>query len=234
MPASERLRELAAATEPRAELTDLFFVTPGQGVTTLLLIRHAQIEATLSDHDHALTDLGREQAEVLAQHLSNGKIAALYASPTARARETAEPLARVHTLDIQEVPDLRDVDHLKPMTKPLLEMLADEYGQDEAPRVLARMQQEMTFDAMAPFFESGKSFRARITRAIEDILAAHPGETVAVVTHGPVIMSFVAVIVGSPRDLPFYPKLTSITRIFARDDRRTLDYLNARPHLEER
>ena len=63
----ERLQELAEAQEPRAGLTNLFFLSPGEGVTELFLIRHAQIG--LSDDmggDEHLTALGREQANVLA------------------------------------------------------------------------------------------------------------------------------------------------------------------------
>jgi len=230
----ERLRELGAATDPRAGLTSLIFVTPGEGVTDLLLIRHAQIQSTMSADDLHLTDLGREQAEVLAQHLSHGKLDAIYASPTARARETAEPLARIHTLIIDVVDGLRDVESQRPFDKPLPELLADEYGPDEAANVMERMRAEMTFDAIAPLIESSASFRGRVTAAIEGIIDGHPGERVAVVTHAPVIMSYVATILGSPRDFPMNPKLTSITRVLAKDGRRTLDYANATPYFDER
>jgi 2,3-bisphosphoglycerate-dependent phosphoglycerate mutase len=234
MTTPERLRELAAASDPRAGLTNLFFVTPGEGVTDLLLIRHAQIDATTQMDDLHLTDIGREQAEVLAQHLSHGKLDAVYASPTARARETAEPIARIHTLEIGIIEDLRDVEQLKPFDKPLPELLEEEFGAEEAPKVLERMRKEMTFDTMAPFLESSASFRSRVNGAVEGIIARHPGERVAVLTHAPVIMAYVATLLQSPWDFPMNPRLTSITRVLAKDGRRTLDYINATPHLDER
>jgi broad specificity phosphatase PhoE len=234
MTTPERLRELAAAGEPRAEITNLFFLSPGEGVTELLLIRHAQIEATMPGDDLALTELGQDQAEVLARHLSHGRIAAVYASPTTRARQTAEPLARIHTCDVEVVDDLRDVEPLRAFDKPILELLTDEFGAEEAPRVLARMQEELTFDAMAPLLESSASFRGRVTAAMDGIIERHRGEVVAVVTHGPVIAIYVASIIRSQQDWPFNPKLTSITRVLAKDGRRTLDFANATPHFDER
>ena len=227
------MRELAAAVDPRAGFTNLFFVSPGEGVTDLLLIRHAQIDATMTDDLH-LTDLGREQAEVLALHLSHGKIDAIYSSPTARARETAEPIARIHTMDTQVVDDLRDIEYLKPFDKPLPEMLAEEYGAEEAPKVIERMQNEMTFDALAPLIESSASFRSRVTSALEAIIERHPGQRVVVVTHSPVIMVYVSTLLHSSWDFPMNSKLTSITRVMAKDGRRTLDYINATPHFPER
>jgi probable phosphoglycerate mutase len=230
----ERLRELAAALDPRAGLTNLLFVTPGEGVTTLLLIRHAQIEATMSADDLHLTDIGRDQAEVLARHLSYGKLDAIYASPTARAQETAEPLARVHTLDVIAVEELRDVEQRRPFHEPLQELLAASYGLEEAAKLLERMQQEMRLDVLSDFVESSASFRGRVTAAIESIIERHPGEQVAIVTHAPVIMVYVATLLDSPRDFPVNPKLTSITRVLAKDGRRTLDYVNTTPQFEMR
>ncbi len=235
MTTPERLRELAAATDPRAALTSLFFVSPGEDdVTDLLLIRHAQIEPTMLQDDLHLTDVGREQAEVLARHLSHGKLNAVYVSPTARAQETAEPIARIHTVPINLVEDLRDLEQLRPIDKPLPELLTDEYGATEAAEVMKRVRRDLTFDSMAPFVESSASFRGRVIGAIEEIIANHRGESVAVITHGPVIMAYVASILDSPHDFLMNPKLTSITRVLAKDDRRTLDYANATPHFDER
>ena len=230
----ERLRELAAAPDPRAGLTNLLFVSPGEGVTDLLLIRHAQIDSTMLTDDLVLTELGREQAEVLAQNLSHGKLHAIYASPTARAQETAEPLARVHTVEVEIVEDLRDLEQRRPMDRPFPEMLVEVYGPEEGPKRLRRMQAELRFDVISELLEPSDSFRGRVTAAIEGIIEAHPGQRVAIVTHAPVIMAYVATILGSPRDFPMNPKLTSITRVLAKDGRRTLDYLNATPHFEMR
>ena len=231
MTTPERLRELASASEPRAEVLSLFFVMPGEGVTDLLLIRHAQIAVAELSMDLPLTDLGREQAEVLAQHLSHGKLDAVYASPTQRAQQTAEPIARIHTLETIVVDDLRDIDPLRPLDRPFPELLQAEFGSEEAARRLEQLRTEMRFDAISPFFESSDSFRGRVTGAIDRIIENHPGQRVAVITHAPVIMAYVAATLGSPRDFAMNPRLTSITRVLAKDGRRTIDYINATPHL---
>ena len=75
-------------------------------MTTFLLIRHA-----LNDYvDKAiagwtpevhLNDVGRAQAERLAERLAQAPIAALYSSPLERARETAAPLAKRLGLEVR-------------------------------------------------------------------------------------------------------------------------------------
>jgi hypothetical protein len=63
------------------------------------------------------------------------------------------------------------------------------------------------------------------------MIAAHAGERVAVITHGPVIMSYLAQLAGTTSDFFFNPKLTSISRVLARGETRTIDFVNARPHF---
>jgi probable phosphoglycerate mutase len=230
----ERLLELASAAEPRAGVTTFFFLDEDDyDVTQLLLIRHAQVEAGDMAQDHHLTELGLEQAEVLAAYLtSHSRMHALYASPTLRAQQTAAPIARAQSLDIHTVDALRDVETRRRFDRPLTEMIAAEFGVDQVDAVLGRIQTEMTWDALAPFIESAESFRERTDTVLDEIAARHHGQRVAVVTHGPVIMSYVARVVGSPRDFVANPRLTSLTKILCKDDRRTLQYLNATPHFQ--
>jgi broad specificity phosphatase PhoE len=134
-------------------------------------------------------------------------------------------------VDVEIVEDLRDVEQRRPLDRPLPELLTEAYGPVEGPRRLQRLLDELRVDVLDELLESSDSFRGRVTAAIEGIIEAHPGQRVAIVTHAPVIMSYVAMILGSPRDFPSSPKLTSITRVLAKDGRRTLDYLNATPQF---
>lgn len=60
------------------------------------LVRHGQASATWEQAlDPGLSDLGREQAEAVARDLAPLGPLALFASPLARAQETAAPLARL-------------------------------------------------------------------------------------------------------------------------------------------
>jgi probable phosphoglycerate mutase len=233
-PAHDRLRELAEAQEPRAGFTNLFFLSPGEGVTELFLIRHAQIGLSddMGANEH-LTDLGREQADVLATYLSSRyRFDAVYASPTLRAQETAAPLAASQSVEVQLVEDLADVKQLRPLDRPLPELVNEVAGEDGFEAFIGRMRREMTFDAFAPFVESSADFRSRVQGAVNAIIDAHPGRRVAVVTHSPVIACYLSILVGTQRDFILNPKLTSITRVFARGNERTIDFANATPHFE--
>ena len=63
----------------------------------LIFIRHAQpawIEGETSRIDPGLSELGRRQAAALAEHAREwSRVDELFASPTARTRETAKPLS---------------------------------------------------------------------------------------------------------------------------------------------
>jgi probable phosphoglycerate mutase len=233
MTTPERLRELAEAQEPRAGFTSLFFLSPGEGVTELFLIRHAQV--ALSDDmgaDEHLTELGQEQAAVLATYLSSRfRFDAVYASPTLRAQETAAPLAASQSLDVRVVEDLGDVKQLRPMDKPLPELLNEHGGEGAFEAYVERMRREMTFDAFAPFVESSADLRSRVVSAMDGIIGAHAGQRVAVVCHSPVIAVYLSVLAGTPRDFMFNPRLTSITRVLARGAERTIDFVNATPQF---
>jgi broad specificity phosphatase PhoE len=62
----------------------------------LYLIRHGEAAATWADSvDPGLSSLGKQQAEAAAQVLETRGQLDLVSSPLARARETAEPLARL-------------------------------------------------------------------------------------------------------------------------------------------
>jgi probable phosphoglycerate mutase len=232
-PRRNRLRELAEAPEPRAAFTSLFFLSPGEGVTELFLIRHAQM--ALKDDmggDEHLTDIGREQADALAAYLARFRFDAVYASPTLRAQQTAASVAVSQNLPVRVVEELRDVTQLRRFDRPLEEMVQEVYGPGHLDDFLEHMRREMSFDAMAPFLESSTDFRSRITRAMDEILDSHPGQRIAAVCHAPVISCYVSVLLNTTRDFSFNPKLTSITRILARDNDRTIDFTNATPHFE--
>ena len=66
--------------------------------TKVVIIRHGQSIANaqgicLGHTDWDLTDLGREQARIAAEHLKNEKIDAIYSSDLIRAYNTALPHA---------------------------------------------------------------------------------------------------------------------------------------------
>ncbi|MBI2682430.1 MAG: histidine phosphatase family protein [Acidobacteriales bacterium] len=58
---------------------------------SIFLVRHA--EKTAEKENPSLSEAGKKRAECLAQTLKGAGIAAIYVSDTARAQQTAEPLA---------------------------------------------------------------------------------------------------------------------------------------------
>ena len=80
---------------------------------TVILVRHAESEGNIGGviqgwTDLPLTDIGEQQAQMVARRFKGASIAAVYSSPLYRARETARPIADVLALPLVEVDDLRE------------------------------------------------------------------------------------------------------------------------------
>ncbi len=200
----------------------------GAIATDVLLIRHAQMAAHRDlDADVPLTDLGREQAEVLGEFLATPPIQAVYSSPLLRSRQTAEPIARHHGLAVRIEPDARDSDSYVPRGK----TLADVIGSEVEEEILARFRKEGRWEVFGEYREPAVKLRQRAVAAVERIIATHPGSRVALVTHSPVINAYLAEVMEAAVDMPFTFGLTSISLVGADGDRRVLRAVNATPHF---
>lgn len=60
--------------------------------------------------DIELNENGLKQAQLVADYLAAEKITAVYSSPLKRALATAEPIARLHQLQVTVAPELNDLD----------------------------------------------------------------------------------------------------------------------------
>jgi broad specificity phosphatase PhoE len=142
--------------------------------TTILLVRHGETDwnrdRRVQGHtDVPLNDVGRDQAETLAAELASQPFSAVYSSDLARALDTARILASVRSLPVTTEPALRE------------KSFGTWEGLTEV-EVLARFP-----DAHAGAWGDGESteeMAARVLAGLRAIVAAHPGETVLVVTHG--------------------------------------------------
>src|SRR5207249_3229147 len=84
--------------------------------TRFILIRHGETDWNKEDRFRGRSDVslnrnGQRQAQAMAAHLADEKIAAVYASPLPRALETAAPLAAEHHLQVESSADLLDIDY---------------------------------------------------------------------------------------------------------------------------
>ncbi len=216
-----------------ANMFDEAFLTGVNGVTEVLLIRHAQqdVEAgSAASHwvDPPLTEQGRQQAHLLGAALSRTHLDAVFASPLKRAMNTAEAVARQHRLQVRVIDDLREVELFREV--PSERTLADVLGEDVIGAMRLRMLTEKNWDVF-PMSESSHEFRKRVINAVETAIARNAGERIAIVCHGGVINAYIGHIIGSRYDMFFRPAHTSVSIIAAGGERRILRLLNDTHHL---
>jgi broad specificity phosphatase PhoE len=139
-------------------------------VTTLLLARHGETEwnrelRIQGSSDIELNELGRRQAQSLAQELTDVELDAIYASDLKRASQTAAAVAATHGLEVSVDERLRE----------------RSFGSWEGltREDIAELPEGSRHDG-----ESDDEVRERVLEAISEIAAAHPGEQVLVVSHG--------------------------------------------------
>lgn len=191
----------------------------------LLLIRHARPERRENPDgtpaDPPLSRTGRGEAEALVRWLADERLDRIVASPLRRARETAEPLARGRGLDLAIEPRVAEFDRHAPTYVPLEELKAED---PEAWRAFVQGGYGEGLDLEA--------FHRGVVQGLEEIIAAHPGQRVAVVCHGGVINFWTAHVLGLPPRLFFAPAYASVHRfVAARSGERSIEALNERPRL---
>jgi len=227
---SDRLRELAQVPDPRltGANTGIYFNTNAPDVTEVLWIRHGHIPESGPNDDPHLTAIGMEQAEALGEYLAGQKpLSAIYCSPFLRCRETASAVASRQALEVEIKDELREVEVYMPEGLTMRQHLGDEAWQAYADR----MRTLRTWDARGALGETTASVRQRSVAALEDAVRSHPGGRVALVSHGPVIVTYFATLFASPYDLLFQPRLTSISVVWARGEDRRPGAINVLSHF---
>jgi broad specificity phosphatase PhoE len=196
----------------------------------LLWVRHGEPErietGTGVPADPALTERGRAQAERLASWLGSESIDAVLSSPQRRARETAEPIARVHGLEVRITPGLVEYDSKSDSYIPM-----EELKERNDPHLMAMYEGRWEeFGA-----EPAGVFRARVAAAVDQIVTEYAGKRVVAVCHGGVINVAFAIALGLDRHLWFEPHYSSLSRMIAsRTGARTVESINERAHLDGR
>lgn len=165
--------------------------------TTLLLIRHAEsswnaVGRWQGHGDPPLSDRGRAQANALVRELARETIDVLISSDLRRAAETAAILGEARGLRPELNPRLRELD------------LGDWEG-------LTRKQIERTAGNALRRFDAGdlevrpgggenlREIEQRANSIVSDLVDAHPGRRLAVVTHLGVIRALLGESCGFAR-----------------------------------
>ncbi len=207
---------------------DEAFLTGIEGVTEVLLIRHAQQRydpyGVAADWvDPPLTEHGRLQTRLLADALSILHLDAIFSSPLMRAAETAELIAQPHRLEVEVMHDLREVEVFRDV--PPDQAVREFLPQDLLNAVRQRMINERKWDVY-PYSERSYDFKKRTINAIEAAIARNAGERIAVVCHGGVINAYMGHIIGTPYDMFFRPAHASVSVVAAGGARRVIRLLN--------
>jgi broad specificity phosphatase PhoE len=149
-------------------------------VTTVYLARHGESDWNAANRfqghrDRPLTDLGRRQADALAELVAQENVDAIYSSPLIRALETARIVAARTGREVTELDGLREVDTGS------WSGLSRAEVQERFPEGFER------WIAGGSGWEDGETYEEmgeRVLRAIRAIAAAHPNGRVLVVSHG--------------------------------------------------
>jgi probable phosphoglycerate mutase len=188
-PGAQPTTESAAATDVRSdERSD---GAPPRA-TRLVLVRHAVTAQTgplLTGRAPGvdLSDAGREQAAALGRRLAELPVVAVYASPIERTTQTAAAVAAHHDLPVTALPDAIEADFGDWTGGTLKELAKTD---------LWKTVQRTPSRARFPNGESLLEMQARMVRAIEDVVARHPGELVVIVSHADPIKAAIAHFTG--------------------------------------
>ena len=195
----------AAVEEAEAEPTPPHVLAAGTAAaadlgspTTLLLLRHGRTPLTAGRRfsgsggsDPSLDDEGRGQAVAAAEALSSrSDLAVVVSSPLRRTRQTAQAVADRLGVTIELDDDLREC------AFGAWDGLTFAEVHDRWPQELAAWLDDP--QAAPPGGESLAQVSARVAAARDRLLAAHPGETLLVVTHVTPIKMLVRAALGAP------------------------------------
>jgi broad specificity phosphatase PhoE len=162
--------------------------------TRVALVRHGATTLSAEDRfagatDVELSDIGRAQAQALAARLASETLAAVYASPLRRTLATASILAEPHGLTPATRDGLREIDHghWETLTRAEVEArFGNEYDAWE--------QDPFAFAPARG--ESGASVMARALPVLREIVVAHEGGYVAVISHKATIRLLLCALLG--------------------------------------
>lgn len=148
----------------------------------LVFVRHGESEGNragaFTGHSASpLTARGRAQAEAVARALAEDGVSALYASDLRRAVDTAAPLAALAGLELITRRGLRERDMGEWVGRSFVDIEAN--APDDWRRLRAR-----DMDHRPPGAESHRECAARVSAALDEIVAAHDDGVVVLVSHG--------------------------------------------------
>ena len=163
-------------------------------MTHIILVRHGRTPWNKDKIFRGTVDIphdevGREEARLAGEWLKGETIHAAYASPLARAMDTARAIAQHHDIPVQALPGLIDINYGDWQGIPLAEVkvkYADLYRQWETAPHTVRFPNGETLDEV----------RTRALAAVDEVMARHPGQTILLAAHRAVNKVLIAAFLG--------------------------------------
>ena len=150
-------------------------------MTSIYLVRHGQTawnkeEVFRGRTDIPLNETGLKEAAMAADYFVPLQLDAIYSSPLARAWQTAQEIAKHHTLQVQPLAGLIDMSFGSWEGRPLKEVRENDR---ERYRLWAEEPHRVEF----PGGETLEQVRVRAMAALESVIEKHPEKTVILVSH---------------------------------------------------
>lgn len=151
----------------------------------LLLVRHAQSTFNAEHRiqgqlDPPLSDLGRQEAELVATRFRDAEVAGFYTSPLRRTRETAAAVGRALGREPEPEPGLMEIGLGSWEGRTGAELERDE------PERWKEWSTSSSWD-LVPDGEGRVPFTNRVSTTLRRLWARHPEGDVVCVTHGGVV-----------------------------------------------
>lgn len=165
-----------------------------RAATRLLLVRHGETEWNVArrfqgQRDSPLTERGRWQVMRLADRLRDLPLAAVYSSDLERTLATARAVAAAHGLPVELAPAFREAS------------FGDYEGRTYA-ELVERFGEPVTrwaadpLDLAPPGGETVRELQTRVAGLLRELVARHPGQTVALIGHGGSVRAAVMEVLG--------------------------------------
>lgn len=164
--------------------------------TTVYFIRHGTTDNNVGGRFQGSSDIplgktGLRQADYLGERFAGIAVDAVYSSPLARARQTAEGVCR--HLSVQPVL----VDGLREIDGGLLEGHTNEENRRYYPEVMDNFRNHPA-KFCPPGGESARQVNARMTETVDRLVRENAGKSIVIVSHGFALQSYLACL-----DTPF-------------------------------
>ncbi|WP_248925267.1 histidine phosphatase family protein [Paenibacillus hamazuiensis] len=167
-------------------------------MTRFYIVRHGETEWNY-DHNRycgktniSISDTGAQQARKTAEFLAGTPLDAIYASTLKRAQETAEPIAKVHGIDVRTDSRLEEVDF------GLWEGLRGDEIRSRYPDAWRLWCEQPETNAAGSTGETARQVFERMNSFFEETALHNPDGRILAVSHSTAIRIYLAGVLSMP------------------------------------